>query len=723
MKKLNIHLEHCYGISKFKEELNFSDCKVVAIYASNGVMKTSFARTLHDLSNGSDSRDIMDDTKHSIRKIKDESGNDIIKENIFVVKPHRNDYNSDKIPLLLVDQRLQEKYADIYQKIDGAKNNLLKELGRCAGIRSDKIEEKILNDFSNTDFFDVLESREQEVLDITNPPFQNIKYAKILTSKSKLILQEFHSEIEDYIQTYNSLLDNSKYLSQNFNLFNTSSIQKSLTDNHFFDADHFVTLKNKNTIEEIKDAKKLQKIIEDVKNNISNDPTLKEKWLAIYSKLSSNEDLRSFSAYLQANPDILRELNNPELFARKLWISYLFICKDSFKSYLYEYKNGISESNQILVEANKQQTIWDGVIKLFNQRFFVPFEIKIENRSDVILKNNAPHIVFNFKGSSRKNNVQKPALLDVLSTGEQKALYILNLLFEIEARKEKQPESLFIFDDIADSFDYKNKYAIIQYLKDISKSSSFHMIILTHNFDFFRTIHRRGIVDYKNCYFVSKNGSNIKLKRASGINNPFINDWLPRLDEQVKLIATIPFARNIIEYTKGQDDEDYKKLTSLLHWRENTEKILVSDLKEILKRTFTRSNLKTNLECKVIDIIFKQSKECLESEEESNLEKKIVLSIGSRLKAEQFMIAQIKQIDKNSDCFEKRTNELFSEYQNKYPNNTQQLKILEKVNIITPENIHLNSFMYEPILDMSDCELKKLYRNVKDLGVDIINGD
>lgn len=31
---------------------------------------------------------------------------------------------------------------------------------------------------------------------------------------------------------------------------------------------------------------------------------------------------------------------------------------------------------------------------------------------------------------------------------------------------------------------------------------------------------------------------------------------------------------------------------------------------------------------------------------------------------------------------------------------------------MTPENIHLNSFMYEPILDMSDGNLRKLYGEV-----------
>ena len=34
---------------------------------------------------------------------------------------------------------------------------------------------------------------------------------------------------------------------------------------------------------------------------------------------------------------------------------------------------------------------------------------------------------------------------------------------------------------------------------------------------------------------------------------------------------------------------------------------------------------------------------------------------------------------------------------------------------MTPENIHINSFMYEPILDMSNHHLKTLYTEVKGL--------
>jgi len=46
---------------------------------------------------------------------------------------------------------------------------------------------------------------------------------------------------------------------------------------------------------------------------------------------------------------------------------------------------------------------------------------------------------------------------------------------------------------------------------------------------------------------------------------------------------------------------------------------------------------------------------------------------------------------------------------------TADLEVLRRVQLITPENIHLNAFMYEPILDMSDNHLRKLYLDVKAL--------
>ena len=56
---------------------------------------------------------------------------------------------------------------------------------------------------------------------------------------------------------------------------------------------------------------------------------------------------------------------------------------------------------------------------------------------------------------------------------------------------------------------------------------------------------------------------------------------------------------------------------------------------------------------------------------------------------------------------------LLKEYKKRI--NDDAMNTLETVAMITPENIHLNSFMFEPILDMSLKYLYKIYNEVKAL--------
>jgi hypothetical protein len=59
-----------------------------------------------------------------------------------------------------------------------------------------------------------------------------------------------------------------------------------------------------------------------------------------------------------------------------------------------------------------------------------------------------------------------------------------------------------------------------------------------------------------------------------------------------------------------------------------------------------------------------------------------------------------------------QTRALIKKYAAQFPNDTAAIQTMQRVALMTPENIHLNSFMYEPILDMSDEHLRKLYRDV-----------
>ena len=45
--------------------------------------------------------------------------------------------------------------------------------------------------------------------------------------------------------------------------------------------------------------------------------------------------------------------------------------------------------------------------------------------------------------------------------------------------------------------------------------------------------------------------------------------------------------------------------------------------------------------------------------------------------------------------------------------NEENMGLLDVVAMIAPENIHINSFMFEPILDMSSKKLYEVYQRIK----------
>ena len=72
MKEIDIDLKNCYGIRDLQAKVDFSSSNTIAIYAPNGVMKTSFARTFKDFSQGSES--IRSGGKHRRRADRDLPG-------------------------------------------------------------------------------------------------------------------------------------------------------------------------------------------------------------------------------------------------------------------------------------------------------------------------------------------------------------------------------------------------------------------------------------------------------------------------------------------------------------------------------------------------------------------------------------------------------------------------------------------------------------------------
>lgn len=237
---------------------------------------------------------------------------------------------------------------------------------------------------------------------------------------------------------------------------------------------------------------------------------------------------------------------------------------------------------------------------------------------------------------------------------------------------------------------------------------------MAHNFDFFRTIESR-FVGYSHCLMASKNASGIILDCAAGIRNVFVNDWKKHyFDDPKKKIESIPFLRNLVEYREGEDDPKFARLTSLLHWKDDTATITVADLDNIYNGVCEPTGSSPDGHRPVWEVIEEQAQACLKAPAGINFENKIVLAIAIRLRAERFMVGKIKDAGFVKKIIAHQTQGLASKFKEKFPG-APAAEILDRVLLMTPENIHLNSFMYEPIVDMSDEHLKRLYENVAKL--------
>jgi len=98
MNKLKIKFQYCYGIKKLEKEFNFSN-RTFSMYAPNGSMKTSFAKTFDDYSKEKETKDLAFPNRTTIREIFSDD-NPINSENIFVIEPYNQDYQSEKISTL-----------------------------------------------------------------------------------------------------------------------------------------------------------------------------------------------------------------------------------------------------------------------------------------------------------------------------------------------------------------------------------------------------------------------------------------------------------------------------------------------------------------------------------------------------------------------------------------------------------------------------------------------
>ncbi|TCP60645.1 hypothetical protein EV663_1081 [Rhodovulum bhavnagarense] len=719
VQQVHIGMKNCYGIDALEHTFDFSNNNMpVLVYAPNGVMKTSLAKTMRQYALNKKPEDIFFPERVSELSIADEGGQAIDRESVFVIDSVDDKYQSSRISTLLASEELKARYDDIFGSIAEKKEKLFKALKKPSGLSKD-IDAAIAGAFKvrKEDVLVALARLEREVKEGAHSQFSGLKYKTLFSDKVLEFLQnsDVKTLIDDYTKIYEQILDSSLYFKKGvFNHSNAETIAKNLKSNGWFDGGHSVNLNHQGERSEISTEAELIDAIESEKQKILTDPKLAEMFQKVDNTLTTAE-LRNFRDYLIENPFVVAELSDIDAFKQRVWISYLVESSSEYFDLIEEYDSSKEKIKEIIGEAEKEQTRWESVISQFNDRFSVPFTVKVENKGDAVLNVSAPQITFYVEdrdnGAPRKTD--RNILDKGLSNGEKRALYILNIIFEVEARRKAGIETLVVLDDIADSFDYKNKYAIIEYLNDMRSEENFHLIILTHNYDFYRTVRGRLGVFGDNKLLCNRLNGALQLIPDSISDNPF-ETWKNNLTTPVVLVASVPFVRNLAEYVGNE--EAFQTLTSLLHMKDQTQALTVQDLHTVYQSVLAAGSFTdfSGIGGSVFDLIMSVCGEICDLDDDNlTLEQKIALSVGIRLVAEQVLIDEINDPEYVGAIRKNQTSKLIRKYERSGDCDEKVLRAVKRVALMTPENIHLNSFMFEPILDMSGHHLKALFADIK----------
>ncbi len=724
MNHIEIQLKNCFGIGKLNQEFDFGqlNSNSILIYAPNGTMKTSFAKTL-DLIAKDDIKSMPCDKVYDNRitsHIINVDGNAISTESILVVNAEDNSYDSsNKISSFIASQDLKKKYDEIYTDLEKQKSEYIKKLKQVS--QSTDCETEFINTYGQNPkdtFYELLLSISKSL--VSKPETYKFRYNDIFDKKGnvKKFLDKNQKLLSEYVTTYDELLSKSKFFKSSENSFGTyqaNELLKSTEDNSFFDAGHKFTLSDN---AEIKSAEELKQLLQNEITSIVNDDKLKKSFDQVDKSIGANVELRSFKSAIEKDNLLLIELEKYEDFRKKIWLNYISLLANETKELASFYESKKADLEKIISDAKIEFVIWEEIIRTFNERFYVPFEIKLVNQEDVVLKEETANLEFDYKDPSETPvRKDKNSLLSILCKGEQRAFYILQLLFDVESRKQLNQPTLLILDDIADSFDYKNKYAIIEYIKELHNNSIFRLLILTHNFDFYRTVASRLSLNWNSAFMATKNDNREIILSQGRYRKDVFSNFKQHIANPKIFISIIPFLRNIIEYTENSACANYALLTSCLHIKTNTNSITCADILILIHNNFqSTANQNIAFGANPIKDLIYETADSIENENPINeilLENKITLSIAIRLKAEEYMLAKIP----NSTALgitSNQTSELLKHYKQTSTDQTI-ISVLERVNLMTPENIHVNAFMYEPLIDISVLHLVDLYKKLKTL--------
>ena len=286
MDRIFFRFRDCHGIKSFSHTFHFEkndslgkNTNISLVYASNGTMKTSFAKTLIDLGNNVLPKNVVTnkDPKYTIKIIKNntnillEDFNEI-NERIFVIESIKDEFKFDETAPLIADEQARQQYNEIFNELLEKKRNFLKKVKEITQISVPKgknleshIENIIIKDFNNSsdNLLELFLSIENDLEYNNDLNIDLIKYSTLFDEKVLKILKdkEFIENADAFSRGLTNLFKKSKIFDKdNFTHNNANDLLKNIKKNNLFKAGHKIKFKSKGqAIDNINDLDNLFK--------------------------------------------------------------------------------------------------------------------------------------------------------------------------------------------------------------------------------------------------------------------------------------------------------------------------------------------------------------------------------------------------------------------------------------------------------------------------------
>ena len=485
-------MENAFGIKSLRVNLQ-SDKKMFQelIYSKNGSFKTSFSNVLYNLNNGTPENIIdrlttekcnldiciLEDDKeiHSFNNRFIVFSREIYEQNAKLLSDYSVELETltiDKKSSEYIRELLNEETIEIKLQID----HYLKGTGLNF--------ESMLNMFSNMEdgYLDRIINLLNIIINHKENDISEINIKKIYQKAYDIVDQnEFQNKISNYIHVLENKV-NAQLFDDGFNETNCLAFASTIEKTKYLSENKSRGLFIKDKI--YYDIVDVKKMFQEEINKISKDPEIIEQSKEITKLIGKTKESENLKESIKKNPLLVKQLS---IGRKNIILSYLKKSNIDFIYWLEVIKKAKKELNRVLKTAKTKQTDFERAIEIYKNRFHPIFNIEIVDKAESMLGIKTPTIAFYHKRSANIA-VSEPKLNQILSSGEKTTLNILKFIVEYENNKKYNP--FIILDDIVETFDYSNRYAFIEYINDLV-NLSVPVIVMTHNFEFFKTVGKR----------------------------------------------------------------------------------------------------------------------------------------------------------------------------------------------------------------------------------------